>query len=133
MSRRPGDAWPGTGMVAAPQTQEGGQLPSEVGWPCCPQPHPSGLVHRCAAPQWDWPCARTLTLATQSDLPGSFLPPGDFSAVRSYDCSLKGRALLAEGGYKIFTVQAIKVQDSMMVLPSFPMCVHAVFTSHCHR
>lgn len=42
-----------------------------------------------------------LVLAMRSGLPGSFLLPGDFSAVRSYDCSLKGRAFLAEGDIKL--------------------------------
>ena len=77
-----------------------GQLPREGGWPRCSQPHPSSLVHWYAALQHVRPCAQSPMLATQSGLPGSFLLPGDFSAVRSYDCSLKGRALLAEGDIK---------------------------------
>lgn len=89
---RPGVAWPGIGIAAAPQAQLKGSSAATGTRPRCSQPHPSSLVHCYAAP-----CAQSLMLATQSGLPRSFLLPGDFSAVRSYDCSLKGRALLAEG------------------------------------
>lgn len=46
------------------------------------------------------------------------------------------KSCVSRRGYKIFTVLAIKIEESTMFLRGFPMCACAVSTSsssHCHR
>lgn len=87
-----GDTWPGTGMAAAPQAWAKGSS-QRGGWPHYSQPHSSSLV----LPLPCSPCAQSRMVAAHSGLPESFSLPGDFSSARSCDCSLKGKAFLAEG------------------------------------
>lgn len=99
-----GDVWPGTGMAEAPQAWVKGSSPVRRAGPTAPSPIPAAWSCH-SAPQRGWPSAQSWKFATHSGLPESFLLPGDFSSARSCDCSLKGRAFLAEGDIKFSLYQ----------------------------